>query len=183
MLLILPTGPFKSSCRLMYWSDWGIEHKIEVANMDGNGRRLLVSTGLYWPNGLTLDHMNNWLYWVDAKYNKLEYYDLQHHTTTMLLQSSSFLPHPFGLALVEDHLYWTDWDLDVVYKADRTALQHITFVADNLGQPMGIHAFDRNETFPGMSFMSKLKVLFPSFVNKRTKFYVKKFMFVYFRLI
>lgn len=136
----------------MYWSDWGVEHKIEVANMDGNGRRLLVSTGLYWPNGLTLDHMNNWLYWVDAWYNKLEYYDLQRHTRTTLLQSSSVLPHPFGLALVEDHLFWTDWNWDVVYKAERAAFHLIRVVADNLGQPMGIHAFDRNETFPGMSF-------------------------------
>ena len=43
--------------------------KIEVANMDGSSRQILVKRGLYWPNGLTLDEANNRLYWVDAYFS------------------------------------------------------------------------------------------------------------------
>ena len=147
--ILITVPPQTIICRSMYWCDWGVDHKIEVANMDGDGRRILVNRGLYWPNGLTLDHANNWLYWVDAWYSTLEYYDLESHTITTLISSSSVLPHPFGLTLLEDHLYWTDWIRDAVYKAKRTTPSNVTVLANNLGQPMDIHAYDRNQTLPG----------------------------------
>ena len=138
----------------MYWCDWGVDHKIEVANMDGDNRMLLASTGLYWPNGLTLDQTNNWLYWVDAWNDILEYYDLESHRVTTLIDSSSILPHPFGLTLLEDYLYWTDWSLDVVYRANRTApCTNLTVFARGLGQPMDIHAYDRSQTLPGKDLL------------------------------
>ena len=41
---------------LMYWTDWGLSPKIEVAAMDGTKRRTLVKiTSPSWPNGITLD--------------------------------------------------------------------------------------------------------------------------------
>jgi len=134
----------------MYWCDWGVDHKIEVANMDGGGRRLLVERGLYWPNGLTLDRTNDRLYWVDAWYDILEFYDLETHSITTLIERSYILQHPFGLTLFDDHLYWTDWSLDTVYKADKTSpSSNFTVFADGLGQPMDIHAYDKNQTLPG----------------------------------
>ena len=78
----------------MYWCDRGTVPKIEVANMDGSSRQILVKRGLYWPNGLTLDEANNRLYWVDAYFDVLEYYDLERHTITTLMEDSSKLPYP-----------------------------------------------------------------------------------------
>lgn len=40
---------------LLFWTDWGKEPKIERAGLDGSARRVLVSEGLQWPNGLALD--------------------------------------------------------------------------------------------------------------------------------
>ena len=42
-------------CSAMYWTDWGSEPKIEVADLNGNNRRVLVHGGLTWPNGLAVD--------------------------------------------------------------------------------------------------------------------------------
>lgn len=43
--------------RLLFWSDWGRNPKIETANMDGTGRRLLLNmTGISWPNGMIIDY-------------------------------------------------------------------------------------------------------------------------------
>ena len=134
---------------MMYWCDWGDDHKIEVANMDGRNRSILVKRGLYWPNGLTLDDTNRRLYWVDAWFETLEYYDLESHTITTLMKNSSILPHPFGLTLFENYLYWTDWALNVVYKAEKDTLSNLKVVLGGLSQPMDIHAYDTNKTLPG----------------------------------
>lgn len=53
----------------MYWTDWGEAPKIERAGMDGSSRSVIVSTDIYWPNGLTLDYEEQKLYWADAKLN------------------------------------------------------------------------------------------------------------------
>lgn len=50
----------------MYWTDWGTNAKIERATLGGNFRIPIVNSSLVWPNGLTLDHENDLLYWADA---------------------------------------------------------------------------------------------------------------------
>ena len=117
--------------------------------MDGGGRRMLVRRGLYSPNGLTLDNNKNRLYWVDSFFDTLEYYDLQHHTVTTLLDSSSVLGYPFGLTSLGDHLYWTDRYGDAVFQADKATPSNATVLVSGLTYPMDIHAYDRNKTLPG----------------------------------
>lgn len=149
LIVITSFGSCKIIFRRMYWCDWGDDHKIEVANMDGRNRSILFQRGLYWPNGLTLDDANRRLYWVDAWFETIGYYDLGSHTITTLMKNSSILPHPFGLTLFENYLYWTDWTLDVVYQAEKDTLSDLKVVLGGLSQPMDIHAYDTNKTLPG----------------------------------
>ena len=137
----------------MYWCDWGTPPKIENADMDGGSRRVLVKRGLYWPNGLSLDDGENRLYWVDAFLDILEYYDLERHTITTLLEDSSTLRHPFGLTLLEDHLYWTDWRLRAVYQAEKKTPSKSKVVVSGLRLPMDIHAYDRSKLLPGKQLL------------------------------
>lgn len=44
-----------SSCRIIYWTDWGAHPKIEKSNYDGTNRQTLVDSGLKFPNGLVYD--------------------------------------------------------------------------------------------------------------------------------
>lgn len=132
----------------MYWCDWGSNPKIEFANMDGQNRQELVTRGLYWPNGLTLDDLNNRLYWVDAFLDVLEYYDFKLHKITTLLEDGILL-HPFGLTSIDDKLYWTDWYNPVVYEADKKTASNANILISGLSRPMDIHAYDRNKALPG----------------------------------
>lgn len=54
------------------------------------------------------------------------------------------LPHPFGLTVHEDQLYWTDWQSKSIQSADKnTGLGRHT-LAENLENLMDIHMFHRH---------------------------------------
>nr|KAG5696153.1 hypothetical protein BaRGS_026512 [Batillaria attramentaria] len=98
---------------VMYWSDVGDVNKIESANYDGTGRRVLVNAALYVPNGLALDLANNRLYWVDSGNNTVESSDLNGNDHRVVYSRS--YSHFFGLALHQDKLYITDWGINGVH--------------------------------------------------------------------
>ena len=55
----------------------------------------------------------------------------------------SDLPHPFGITLFEDSLYWTDWELKSVQTANKIDGSNQTTFAANLDALMDIHMFHR----------------------------------------
>lgn len=56
----------------------------------------------------------------------------------------SQLPHPFGLTVHEDKLYWTDWQSKSIQSADKlTGLGRHT-LSENLENLMDIHMFQRH---------------------------------------
>ena len=61
----------------IYWTAWGNVPKIERAAMNGENRTNLVTTQLQRPNGLTIDHVYNKLYWVDAYHDDIEVMHLE----------------------------------------------------------------------------------------------------------
>ena len=129
--------------RIMYWTDWGFNPKIEKANMAGKERSVLIDSVLHWPNGLTLDKDTNRLYWVDGSYRKLEYLDFDNNNrVTLQLISFSVLLNPFGLTLLGDYLYWTDRGADAIYRANKRSLDHITTFITGIGEPMDIHGYN-----------------------------------------
>lgn len=158
----------------MYWTDWGANPKIERAGMDSSSRIVIISSNLTWPNGLAIDYETKRLYWADAGMKTIEYgnfdgSDRQVKAAFMAFHfmestfvnnckshSSDFfscpvqvligsqLPHPFGLTVHEDKLYWTDWQSKSIQSADKlTGLGRYT-LAENLENLMDIHMFQRH---------------------------------------
>lgn len=104
----------------MYWTDWGVTPgRIERAGMDGSHREVIVSSGLKWPNGLTLDLVQKRVYWVDAKMNSISSVNYDGSDRRLILQSASALAHPFSITTFEDNLYWTDWANETIFKANK----------------------------------------------------------------
>ncbi|XP_078526622.1 low-density lipoprotein receptor-related protein 8 [Lissotriton helveticus] len=122
----------------MYWSDWGDRARIEKAGLNGVDRQVLVSETIEWPNGITLDLLNQRLYWVDSKLHTLSSIDCNGSNRKLLISSVDDLSHPFGLAVFEDKVFWTDLENEAIFSANRLNGLEISIVAENLNNPHGI---------------------------------------------
>nr|XP_044995235.1 low-density lipoprotein receptor-related protein 8 isoform X5 [Jaculus jaculus] len=125
----------------MYWSDWGYRAKIEKSGLNGVDRQTLVSDDIEWPNGITLDLLNQRLYWVDSKLHQLSSIDFSGKNRKMLIISTDFLSHPFGIAVFEDKVFWTDLENEAIFSANRLNGLEISVLAENLNNPHDIVIF------------------------------------------
>ena len=103
----------------MFWSDWESSRpRIERASMSGENRRNLFDiqrvAGGGWPNGLALDFDVERLYWIDARSNSIHtvtYDGLDHH---VVVHGTEHIQHPFSIALFDDKVYWTEWQVNAI---------------------------------------------------------------------
>ena len=119
----------------IYWTDWGASPKIEKMTLSGVNRHVIVNSSLRWPNGLTIDYVARRLYWVDGGFGRIETSDLEGNERTVFLS----VRQPFGIAVYNDILYWTDWTTRSVASAsadDNTTAYNVT---SRLILPSNIH--------------------------------------------
>ena len=128
----------------MFWTDWGVNPKIERASLSGSQRAAIVTTDLHWPNGIELDKGNKRIFWVDAHmndYDKVESVDYSGHNRKLLYQQKGL--HPFGVALIPPFLFFTDWHAKVeVHQLDASTGEVLRSYDVNGGRPMGIVTYN-----------------------------------------
>ena len=123
----------------IYWTDWGTVPKIEKATLTGEYRHLIITSSISRPSGLTIDHVTSRLYWVDANLLKIETCDLEGRERKVLFTQPT-TPLPYGIAVHNGILFWTDWRARSVTFANtdgNTALQNL--ITSGL-RPSDIHA-------------------------------------------
>ena len=133
--------------RLLYWTDVGNSPKIEQAAMDGTSRRVIVNKNLGAPNGLTMDHSSNRLYWIDAKLDRIEEFDLNNRKRRVVLSFTTDVS-PFGLAMNEDWLYWSDWKTKTISRVSASKGKK-EIIAYGLKLPMNLFVYDAAASSPG----------------------------------
>ncbi|KAK3912221.1 Very low-density lipoprotein receptor [Frankliniella fusca] len=127
----------------LYWTDWGSVPKIERAGMDGSHREDIVTHDIKWPNGLTLDLVGRQLYWLDARLQTISSCHFDGTNRRVVLYSDEYLRHPFSITTFEDYLYWTDWEMHAVFRANKfngNGIEAITAV-HTLQNPMVVHVY------------------------------------------
>jgi hypothetical protein len=112
----------------MFWSDWGRVPKIERAGLDGTHRETLLTEGVSWPNGLTIDLVLDRLYWVDAKLSTVGSANLDGSHARTILYSPTHLKHPFSISVFEDLMFWTEWNTHSIYQANKFTGANISAV-------------------------------------------------------
>ncbi|KAM9299149.1 sortilin-related receptor [Gastrophryne carolinensis] len=100
---------------LMFWTDWGDErHGIYRSEMDGSLATHLVSDGIKWPNGISVDE--NWIYWTEAYMDRIERIDFNGQQRLVILDN---LPHPYAIAVFKNEIYWDDWSQLSIFRASK----------------------------------------------------------------
>ena len=113
----------------MYWTDWGAVAKIEKASMDGSNRSVIHSTNLIWPNALTLDYVSEVLYWADASLDKIESSYVDGSNRRVIVSTGVY--HPFGITLLEDKLYFSDWEVRGILLTNKSGGQGVQPLTTN----------------------------------------------------
>uniref|UniRef100_A0A671S9X1 Low density lipoprotein receptor-related protein 1Ba n=1 Tax=Sinocyclocheilus anshuiensis TaxID=1608454 RepID=A0A671S9X1_9TELE len=125
---------------LMFWTNWN-EQKPSIMRSTLTGRNVLVivSMDVITPNGLTIDHKAEKLYFSDGSLGHIERcdYDGSHRYVIVKSGPGTF----FGLAIYRDFIFWSDWTRRAVIRSDKfTGANTKVLRADIPHQPMGIIA-------------------------------------------
>ncbi|XP_026204176.1 low density lipoprotein receptor a [Anabas testudineus] len=136
----------------VYWTDWGSPAKIEKGGLNGVDRTSLVTDNIVWPNGITLDLLNQRLYWVDSKLHTLSSIDVQGGGRRTLIIDEHQLAHPLGLTVFEERVFWTDVSNNAILSANRLTGDDITPVAEHLSSPEDIILYHNLKQPAGMNW-------------------------------
>ncbi|XP_043066692.1 low-density lipoprotein receptor-related protein 1 isoform X1 [Drosophila bipectinata] len=124
---------------MIYWTNWNEEAPcIQRAYLTGYGVESIIKTEIKMPNALTLDLEQQKLYWADARLDKIERanYDGSHR----VVLAHSTPKHAFAMAVYGDLLFWTDWVLHAVVRANKFTGTDVLFLREHVTRPMGIVA-------------------------------------------
>lgn len=135
-----PRGIGVDSCgNRVYWTNWNLQQpSIERAYFSGYGREPIITKDIRMPNALALDHKAHKLYWGDARLDKIE--RCEYDGTKRVVLAKVTPQHPFALAVYGDFIFWTDWTLHSVLRADKLTGQNVVWLRRDVSRPMGIIA-------------------------------------------
>ena len=133
----------------MFWTDWGLNPRIEKATLNGNQRISIVTSDLYRPNGIELDRGNQKIFWADTGVDRVESVDYDGSNRRLLFQLIGL--HPCGVALIPPFLYFTDWATRRgLHKLDADTGDFIISDYTVSGRAMGIVAYDSSRQSSGI---------------------------------
>lgn len=78
--------------RRMYWTNWNsLNPSIQRSYLSGFEMESIITTDIKMPNALTIDHKSQKLYWSDARFDKIEFCNLDGTKRQVSISSSTFL--------------------------------------------------------------------------------------------
>ncbi|XP_012284613.1 sortilin-related receptor [Orussus abietinus] len=121
----------------MFWTDWAPgSPSVSRANLDGTDiKRLFTTPTVEWPNGITIDHIAERIYWVDARGDYIGLSDFDGKGFKKIISEDERVSHPFAVAVFKDNMYWDDWKQSMIFEADK---DHGFGIAKILGHLPGL---------------------------------------------
>ncbi|KAL1489768.1 hypothetical protein ABEB36_013702 [Hypothenemus hampei] len=109
----------------IFWSDWYRKHpKIEWANADGTDRKtFLEGSSVSLPNSLAIDYDTEQLCYSDAGTKKIECVQID---TKQIQTIAVNCTYPFGIAITDKQIYWSDWISKKIERVDKYSLTRLT---------------------------------------------------------
>lgn len=124
----------------LYFTSWHLQAYIAKMGMDGSNftRILTWEDDIAWPNALTIDYFTARIYWADAHLDYIAFADLEGRHRHIVL-SGAKVPHVFALSLFDDMLYWTDWNLKAIMRANKFTGADLQTLRNTTHRPYDIH--------------------------------------------
>lgn len=144
------------------------QYRLETAAMDGTRRRTLVDTHTHQVSGVVVDIPARRVFWVDPKVDRIESVDYNGNDRHVVAHGMNTVPHPFGLSIFDQYLYWTDWTRLGVVRIEKFGSPTELLWAKNENNvfPMGITAYHPSAQFgPQQSSCLGLKIDNPCVTN------------------
>lgn len=116
---------------------------IGRCSMGGLDCKTLVHTNITWPNAITLDYVNQKVYWADARIDLIFVVDYDGNNRYAVAGGPGRdpIPHPFAITLYRSFIYVTDWRDQELYKVDLLNDGKVTKIIRNMRQPMDIQMY------------------------------------------
>lgn len=133
-----PRGIAVDSCEMrIYWTNWNsLQPSIQRAYTTSFKLESIITKDIRMPNAITLDHKERKLYWGDARLDKIERCDYDGSNRVIIVEKTP--QHPFDIAVYGDYLYWTDWVLHAVIRANKFSSEELVWLRGDVPRPMGM---------------------------------------------
>ncbi|KAA8588167.1 hypothetical protein FQN60_001361 [Etheostoma spectabile] len=117
----------------LYWTDQGTESgipaKVASADMDGLNPVTLFINNLDHVEFLTVDIQENKLYWAVTSTGMIERGDPDGSNRITIVTG---LSHPWGVAVYQNYLYFTDRNFEVIERVDKSTGANRVVLRDNV---------------------------------------------------
>ncbi|XP_037542041.1 low-density lipoprotein receptor-related protein 1B [Nematolebias whitei] len=129
---------------LMFWTNWNEQRpSIMRSTLAGKNMMIVISSDILTPNGLTIDHKSEKLYFSDGSLGRIERCDYDGSSRFVIVKSGP--GNFYGLAIYADFIYWSDWARRAVLRSNKyTGGDTKVLRADIPHQPMGIIAMAKD---------------------------------------
>ncbi|XP_063861273.1 low-density lipoprotein receptor-related protein 2-like isoform X3 [Scylla paramamosain] len=126
----------------VYFTDWHLQTYIGRIGMDGSNfsRILNFDDKIIWPNALTFDFFTDRIYWADAHLDYIAYADLNGNNKHEIIHGAK-VPHVFAISVFDDYMYWTDWNLKAILKANKFTGEDFQFLRNTTHRPYDLHIY------------------------------------------
>ena len=128
----------------IFFTSWHLQAYIGRIGMDGSNMTRIVATTqgdkLAWPNALTIDYFSEKIWWADAHLDYIAFSDFDGNNKKMVLEGNS-VPHVFAITIMDDYIYWTDWNKKAILKAHKFTGNDYTVLRNTTHRPYDIHAY------------------------------------------
>lgn len=114
---------------------------IERATMSGDERKIIFFIKKIhgaWPNGLTLDYVKKRIFFLDALSKDIHTINYEGMDHKKILKNPEYLSHPFAISVFENHVFWTDWRLNGVLRADKFTGNNVSILYNASTQPFDL---------------------------------------------
>ena len=129
----------------IFYTSWHLQAYIGRIGMDGsNFTRIVATTNgdkLAWPNAITIDYFSNKIWWADAHLDYIAYSDFDGNNKKFVLAGFESVPHVFALTVMDDYLYWTDWNKKAVLRAHKFTGKDLTILRNTTHRPYDLHVY------------------------------------------